>query len=107
MVRIGLMASPKSLLDRRELMAGLGAAALLPIWPATARLKGAPRWRCRPRPTSLRFGRRRRRRRSGRSAGPEIRFKRGDTVDVAFANELPQPAGLNWRGIDGAAASNR
>ena len=34
MVRIGPMASPKSLLDRRELMAGLGAAALLPIWPA-------------------------------------------------------------------------
>src|SRR4051812_48513848 len=40
MVRIGLMASPKPLLDRRELMAGLGAAALLPIWPATGSAQG-------------------------------------------------------------------
>ena len=33
-----------------------------------------------------------------------MRFKRGDIVDIAFGNELPVPAMLNWRGIDGAPA---
>ena len=35
---------------------------------------------------------------------PELRFKRGDTR-VAFANELPVPAVLNWRGMDGVPAA--
>ena len=42
MVRIGPMASPKFLLDRREMIAGLGAAALAPIWPATGLAQGRP-----------------------------------------------------------------
>ena len=102
MVRIGLMASPKSLLDRRELMTGLGAAALLPIWPATGFAQGRAALALQARPDVLAL-------RPGVPAtpiwslgSPEIRFKRGDSVDVAFANELPQPASLNWRGIDGA-----
>ena len=37
--------------------------------------------------------------------GPELRFKRGEAVDIAFGNELPVPAVLNWRGIDGAPAA--
>ena len=36
--------------------------------------------------------------------GPDLRFKRGDTAEVAFGNELPLPSLLNWRGLDGAAA---
>ena len=37
--------------------------------------------------------------------GPELRFKRGETLDVAFGNDLPVPAVLNWRGIDGVPAA--
>ena len=44
------------------------------------------------------------RRRSGHLQGPELRFKRGETVEIAFANELPVPAVLDWRGLDGVAS---
>jgi FtsP/CotA-like multicopper oxidase with cupredoxin domain len=37
--------------------------------------------------------------------GPELRFKRGETLDIDFGNELPVPALLNWHGIDGAPAA--
>jgi FtsP/CotA-like multicopper oxidase with cupredoxin domain len=101
MVRIGPMASPKSLLDRRELMAGLGAAALAPIWPAAGFAQGRPTLSLKARPTTLEL-------RPGAPAtpiwslhGPELRFKRGSTNEVAFGNELPVPATLDWRGIDG------
>ena len=101
MVRIGPMASPKSLLDRRELMAGLGAAALAPIWPAAGFAQGRSSLSLKARPTTLAL-------RQGAPAtpiwslhGPELRFKRGSTIEVAFGNELPVPAALDWRGIDG------
>ncbi|MGE9010511.1 multicopper oxidase family protein [Leptospira interrogans] len=104
MVRIGLMASPKSLLHRRELMAGLGAAALLPIWPAIGSAQGraALALQAKADVVALRPG-------APETpvwalAGSEMRFKRGDTVDVTFANELAQPVALNWRGLDGAAS---
>ncbi|WP_247515438.1 multicopper oxidase family protein [Bradyrhizobium sp. 190] len=98
------MASPKTLLDRRELMAGLGVAALTPMWPIAGRAQRNPSlvWQARADTVALRPG----------SAvtpvwslhGPEITFKRGETVDFAFGNELPVPAALNWRGIDGVLA---
>jgi FtsP/CotA-like multicopper oxidase with cupredoxin domain len=101
MVRIGLMTSPKSLLDRRELMTGLGAAALAPIWPASGSAQGRSALRLQAKPDVLPL-------RSGAPetpvwslGSPELRFRRGDTVDLAFANELPRPAVLNWRGLDG------
>ena len=101
MVRIGPMASPKSLLDRRELMAGLGAAALAPIWPAAGFAQGRSSLSLKAGPTTLEL-------RPGGPAtpiwslhGPELRFKRGSTNEVAFGNELPVPATLDWRGIDG------
>jgi len=104
MVRIGLMASPKSPLNRRELMAGLGAAALLPLWPATGSAQGRASLALQAKADVLAL-------RPGAPEtpiwsldGPEMRFKRGDTVEVAFANELPKPAALNWRGLDGAAS---
>jgi FtsP/CotA-like multicopper oxidase with cupredoxin domain len=37
--------------------------------------------------------------------GPELRFKRGEAVEVALSNELPVPSLLNWRGIDGVPAA--
>jgi len=101
MVRIGPMASPKSLLDRRELIAGLGVAALAPIWPVTGLAQGRSALALQARADGLAL-------RAGAPAtpiwslqGPELRFKRGDTVEIAFGNELPVPAVLNWRGIDG------
>lgn len=104
MVRIGLMASPKSLLDRRELMAGLGGAALLPIWPAIGATQGraALMLQAKADVATLRPG-------TPETpiwslGSPESRFGRGDTVDVSFANDLPLPAVLNWRGLDGAAS---
>ncbi|MBA2398781.1 MAG: multicopper oxidase domain-containing protein [Bradyrhizobium sp.] len=104
MVRIGLMAGPKSPPNRRELMAGLGAAALLPIWPATGLAQGRASLALQAKADVLAL-------RPGAPETPiwslggpaEMRFKRGDTVEVAFANELPKPMALNWRGLDGAA----
>src|SRR6266508_4399237 len=109
MVRIGPMASPKFPLDRRELMAGLGAAALAPMWPVAGRAPGNPQGRpslaLQARPDSLAL-------RPGIAAtpiwslqGPELTFKRGDTLAVDFGNGLPAPAVLNWRGIDGVPAA--
>jgi FtsP/CotA-like multicopper oxidase with cupredoxin domain len=115
MVRIGSMASPKSsrpksclkscsrlLLDRRKLLAGLGAAAVTPIWPVTGlaqalalQAKAGKLW-----PGRL-----------GAAidvwslAAPEIRLSRGDTLDIAFANELPVPALPTWRGLNGIPAA--
>ncbi|NOJ49447.1 multicopper oxidase family protein [Bradyrhizobium archetypum] len=108
MVRIGPMASPKLPLNRRDLMAGLGAAALIPAWPATGRAQGQVQAglsvALQARADALAL-------RDGPPTpvwslqGPELSFKRGDTLEVAFANELPAPAVLNWRGIDGASAA--
>src|SRR5206468_2888291 len=105
MVRIGPMASEKFLLNRRELTAGLGAAALTPIWPAPGCAQGRPSLALQARAGSLAL------RAGGPDTpvwaleGPDLRFKRGDTAEVAFGNELALPTILNWRGIDGVAAA--
>jgi FtsP/CotA-like multicopper oxidase with cupredoxin domain len=120
MVRICPMTSPKFTLDRRELMAGLGSAALAPIWPATGYAQGRPSLSLQAKPASLALrpggpptpiwslhGPELRFKRGDRPTpiwslhGPELRFKRGDTIKVAFGNELPVLAALDWRGIDG------
>ena len=90
-------------------MAGLGAAAWLRSLPAGSRGgPGAAGARCcRPRPAASPCARASRRRRSGSLAGRRTpaSFKRGDTLEIAFANELPVPPLLNWRGLDGVAAA--
>jgi FtsP/CotA-like multicopper oxidase with cupredoxin domain len=105
MVRIGPMASPKFPLDRRELMAGLGAAALTPLWPVAGRAQARSVLALQAKADSVAL-------RPSVPAtpiwslqGPELRFKRGETLDIAFGNELPVPAVLNWRGIDGVPAA--
>ncbi|MGH6708261.1 MAG: multicopper oxidase family protein [Bradyrhizobium sp.] len=105
MVRIGLMASPKSLLDRRELMAGLGAAALLPIWPVSGWSQGASSLALKAAPD----------RPALRPGGPEtpvwtlaggnLSAKRGETATIAIGNDLPVPLALHLRGIDGVSAA--
>lgn len=98
-----------SRLDRRELLAGLGAAALTPAISSIAAAQ-------RPPPVSLRA-------KAGvatlRPGGPDtpiwslltptpetgLRFRRGDTLEIALGNELPVRAVLNWHGIDGVPAA--
>ncbi len=108
MVRIGLMASPESELDRRRLMAGLGSAALVPIWPATALTQG------RPSPTSLSLKaapERLKLRPDGpetsawRLTGSDLSWKRGETAEISVGNGLQVPLALHWRGVDGANAA--
>jgi FtsP/CotA-like multicopper oxidase with cupredoxin domain len=105
MVRIGLMASPKSLLDRRALMAGLGAAALAPLRPVAGLAQQRPTLALQARAETLAL------QPGGAMApvwslqSPELRFRRGDTLDIAFVNEMPHPAVLNWRGLDGVPAA--
>nr|WP_312017158.1 multicopper oxidase domain-containing protein [Bradyrhizobium jicamae] len=105
MVRIGPMASPINRFNRRDLIAGLGAAALCPVLPATAFAQGRTSVTLEARPERL----------SLRPGGPEtavwslgnggLRFKRGETLDVTFGSELPAPAALNCRGLDGVPAA--
>ena len=113
MVRIGPMASPesrpKSGLDRRELMAGLGAAALAPFAPAAGLAQGKPQAQpalaLQAKPASLPL------RTDGPATpiwalqGPELGFGRGETAEITFANELPVPTLLGIRGLDGVAAA--
>jgi FtsP/CotA-like multicopper oxidase with cupredoxin domain len=105
MVRIGPMASPesrpKSVLDRRELIAGLGAVALAPLAPAAGLAQTRPASTLQAKAISLAL-------RPDAAAtpiwalqGPELGFKRGETAEIAFANELPVPAMLEIRGLDG------
>src|SRR5476651_1912085 len=96
-------------LNRRELVAGLGASILSPAMPSAAAAAARPSLALQAKAgvIALRPG--------GPNtpiwslAGPAtdagLRFKRGDELEISFANELPVPALLNWRGIDGAAAA--
>ncbi|WP_426538050.1 multicopper oxidase family protein [Bradyrhizobium sp. McL0615] len=86
-------------------MAGLGAAALASMWPAVGRAQPRSAVALQAKADSVAL-------RPNLPAtpiwslqGPELRFKRGETLDVAFGNELPAPAVLNWRGIDGVPAA--
>jgi FtsP/CotA-like multicopper oxidase with cupredoxin domain len=96
-------------LDRRRLIAGLGAAALAPARSSAAAAepqivpvlhakidlgKSPPQ-----RPDALLW----------EFAGPaetaRATAKRGTALEFRLANELPVPAGLNWRGLDGVPSS--
>jgi FtsP/CotA-like multicopper oxidase with cupredoxin domain len=108
MVRIDVMADRILRLDRRELMAGLAAAALGPAMPGIAAVpprrtlllqasagvialrpggSDTPIW-------SL----------LGQAPDPAFRFKRGDDLEITLSNELPVSTVLNWHGLEGVAA---
>jgi FtsP/CotA-like multicopper oxidase with cupredoxin domain len=104
MVQIGLMTRQNLRLGRRELMAGFGAASLGMLLPAEGQTQGRPTVAIQARRGALNL----------RSGGPEtpvwmleapeLRFRRGENLQVEFANDLTVPAGLDWRGIDGVPA---
>jgi FtsP/CotA-like multicopper oxidase with cupredoxin domain len=104
MVRIGLMARGFLQVSRRELMAGIAAAplGLLPAGGSAAQERPPIAIQARRGTLSLRPG--------GPEtpvwtlAAPEMRFRRGENLQVEFANELTVPVGLDWRGIDGVPA---
>lgn len=99
------MAERSFLLHRRRLLAGLGAAALSPAMAGIAAAQSRPSLMLNARSGVIAL----------RPGGPETpiwalrspssetgpRFKRGDQLQATFGNELPVPAILNWRGIDG------
>jgi FtsP/CotA-like multicopper oxidase with cupredoxin domain len=100
MVRIGPMASPPATLDRRTLLAGLGAVALGPALSADRAFGSQTRLITaqagtlvlRPggpdaQPWSI--------------AGPPLNFAQRDTPGFEFRSNLPVAAVLSWRGIDG------
>ena len=102
MVGISPMASPKFPLDRRELMAGLGAATLTSISTSAVFAQVRPELQLEGKAESLQL-------RPGTPATPvwglgepDLKFKRGNIVDVGWNGFNDHLAMLNWRGIDGA-----
>jgi FtsP/CotA-like multicopper oxidase with cupredoxin domain len=94
-------------LNRRELLAGLGAAFLTPAMPSMVSAQGRPSLMLQAKAGTIALG-------PGAPdtpiwslAGPDagLRFQRGDALEITFGNELPVPAVLNWHGLDGVAAA--
>jgi FtsP/CotA-like multicopper oxidase with cupredoxin domain len=89
--------------DRRELMAGLGAATISPLLPAPAATQARPSLTLQAKASAIAL-------RPGQpdtpiwSIGAEndvLRFKRGDTLEINLANDSTAPVALNWHGLDG------
>jgi FtsP/CotA-like multicopper oxidase with cupredoxin domain len=105
MVRIEPMANRIPRLGRRELLAGLGVTALAPAISSVAAAQGRPSLALQVRDGAIAL------RPGGPDtpiwglAGPDLRFKRGETVEIALGNGLPIPATAIWRGIDGVPAA--
>jgi FtsP/CotA-like multicopper oxidase with cupredoxin domain len=93
-------------LDRRELLAGLGAAALSPAVPRIAAAQGRPSLTLQAKSggvLALRPGQADTSIWSleGSAPDPGFRFKQGDQLEITLLNELPIPTVLNGHGIDG------
>ena len=105
MVRIEPMADRILRLERRALLAGLGATALAPAMSFVATAQGRPSLALQARDGAIAL------RPGGLDtpiwtlAGPDLRFKRGETVEIALGNGLPIPAAASWRGIDGVPSA--
>jgi FtsP/CotA-like multicopper oxidase with cupredoxin domain len=109
MVRIEPMTDRIPRMDRRELMAGLGAALLAPAAPRIAAAQGRRTLNLTAKAgvLALRPGAPETPIWSLQSPTPDpgFRFRRGDELEVTLQNELPVPAVLNWRGLGGVAAA--
>jgi FtsP/CotA-like multicopper oxidase with cupredoxin domain len=109
MVRIDLMADRIFRVDRRELLAGLGATALGAAAPDIASAQSRPplKFTAKAGTIALRPGQAETPIWSLQSSPPDpgLRFRRGDELQIAFQNDLPIPALLNWRGLDGVPAA--
>ena len=96
-------------LDRRELLAGLGAAALAPVTSGNGFAQGPQRVMLRANASAIALGPEYPEipiwSLLGPPPDPGLRFRRGDELDVSFQNDLPVPAVLSWRGLEGNAAA--
>jgi len=110
MVRIDLMADSIFPLDRRDVIAGLGAVVLSPAMPSIATAQrqspsltlraGADVIALRPaRPDTPIWSL------GGPAPDRDIGLKRGDALEITLLNDLPVPTVLNWHGIEGVAAA--
>ena len=109
MIRIDTMADRIPHLDRRELMAGLGAAVLGPAMPRLAAAQRRPSLLLQAKAGDIAL------RPEGPKAAiwslegptpdPGFRFRRGDELQITLGNELPVPIALNWHGVDGVPAA--
>ena len=107
MVRIRLMASRFSPIDRRDFLARLGAAALgAGLAPASAAGTSQPvTLRAKTGMLALRPG-------QAETPiwfldGPStlLRCKRGETLEMTLQNDVSGPIALNWHGLDGVPAA--
>jgi FtsP/CotA-like multicopper oxidase with cupredoxin domain len=105
MVRIGAMASPEFPMNRRELLAGLGAVALGPARPATGFAQGRPALSLKATTERLALRADAPETPAWTLTGADRALKRGETVDIAVSNEVPVPLALHWRGVDGASSA--
>jgi len=96
-------------LDRRELLAGLAATALGAAVPAfaAAQTRLSLKLQAKTGSMALRPGQPETPIWSLQSSPPDpgLRFRRGDELEIALQNDLPVPAALNWRGLDGVPAA--
>src|SRR6476620_10898252 len=105
MVRIGPMASAIFLLNRRELITGLDATALCLALSSRVLAQAGPSVSLQAKTDALAL------RPGGHGAqvwslvGPDLRFRRGDALDVALANfffDQPAPSGRCTRSLHDA-----
>ncbi|WP_291685470.1 multicopper oxidase domain-containing protein [Bradyrhizobium sp.] len=97
-------------LDRRELLAGLGAtAALGAAVPdiAAAQNRLSLKLQAKASTIALRPGQSQTPIWSlqGSPPDPGLRFRRGDELEIALQNDLPAATVLNWHGLDGVAGA--
>jgi FtsP/CotA-like multicopper oxidase with cupredoxin domain len=96
-------------LTRRRLLAGLGATVLGPAMPSAAPAQGRTTLMLQAKPGAAAL-------RPGQPDTPvwllltptpetDMRFRRGDQLEIELENDLPVRVVLNWRGIDGAPAA--
>jgi FtsP/CotA-like multicopper oxidase with cupredoxin domain len=104
MVRIGFMARRFSHLDRRGVLTGLGAAAATALLPRESLAQNLSTITIQARRGVLNLLDGRPETPVWMLAAPDLRFHRGDDLQVEFANDLTVPVGLDWRGIDGVPA---
>jgi FtsP/CotA-like multicopper oxidase with cupredoxin domain len=107
MVRIDPMTDRILRLDRRELLAGLGATALVPAMPGIVAAQGRFRLTLQAKAgvRDLLPGRSTPTWSLQASPDPGFRFRQGDELAVILQNELPVALALNWRGLDGVPAA--
>lgn len=104
------MARPASLPDRRDILAGLGAIALVPVAGRPAAAQPSPSLRLRAKTQEVELGPGPRRSRTAawtQQDGPSWpshvpRYVKGTLLNLELQNDLPVPAALSIRSMDGA-----